>query len=485
MTFNLRDDSLLRPQCFIGGKWSGADNGKTFDVVNPATGTLIARVPQMGAVETNRAIEAAEAAWPEWRKQTGKQRAAILRRWYDLMMANIDTLALILTTEQGKPLAEAKGEIQYAASFIEWFAEEGKRSNGNVIPTVAADRRLLVTKEPVGVCAAITPWNFPAAMITRKVAPALAAGCPIVVKPAEATPLTAFALAVLAERAGVPAGVLSVITGNPADIGGELTSNPTVRKLSFTGSTQVGRTLMAQCAPTIKKLSLELGGNAPFIVFDDADLDEAVAGALASKYRNSGQTCVCTNRFYVHDRVYDAFVSKLADAVKGLKVGAGTDDGVVQGPLINEAAVLKLETYIQDALAKGARLIIGGRRHSLGHGFFEPTVIADVDASMMVAREETFGPLAPVFRFTSDDEVVQQANNTEFGLAAYFYSRDIGRVWRIAESLEYGMVGINTGLVSNEVAPFGGVKQSGLGREGSHYGIDEYLELKYMCMAGL
>ncbi|RKP57811.1 NAD-dependent succinate-semialdehyde dehydrogenase [Pararobbsia silviterrae] len=481
----MKHDTLLRTQCLIDGKWTDADHGETFDVANPATGTVIARVPKMGAAETRRAIDAANAAWPNWKKQTGKQRAAVLRRWFELMLENIDDLALILTTEQGKPLAEAKGEIQYAASFIEWFAEEGKRANGEVLPTVAGDRRLIVTKEPVGVCAAITPWNFPAAMITRKAGPALAAGCPIVVKPAEATPLTALALAALAERAGVPAGVLSVITGDPIEIGGELTRHPTVRKLSFTGSTQVGRTLMAQCAPTIKKLSLELGGNAPFIVFDDADLDEAVAGALASKYRNSGQTCVCTNRFYVHDRVYDAFVSKLSTAAEGLKVGLGTEEGVVQGPLINEAAVIKVEAHIRDALTKGARVVTGGHRHALGQGFFEPTVLADVNETMRVAREETFGPLAPVFRFDSDEDVIRQANDTESGLAAYFYSRDIGRIWRVAEALEYGMVGINTGLISNEVAPFGGVKQSGLGREGSHFGIDDYLELKYLCVAGI
>jgi succinate-semialdehyde dehydrogenase / glutarate-semialdehyde dehydrogenase len=480
-----KQDALLRTQCYIGGKWLDADKGETFDVINPATGAIVGRVPKMGEVETRRAIEAANAAWPAWRKKTAKERAVILRRWFDLMLENIDELAFILTTEQGKPLAEAKGEIQYAASFLEWFAEEGKRASGDVIPTVAGDRRLLVTKEPVGVCAAITPWNFPAAMITRKVGPALAAGCPIIVRPADATPLTALALAVLAERAGVPPGVLSVITGKSSVIGAELTSNPLVRKLSFTGSTTVGRVLMAQCAPTIKKLSLELGGNAPFIVFDDADLDQAVVGALASKYRNSGQTCVCTNRFYVHDRVYDDFVAKLSSAVAALQVGVGTEEGVVQGPLINEAAVLKVEEHLQDAVAKGARVVTGGHRHALGHGFFEPTVVADANASMLVASEETFGPLAAIFRFDSDEEVIQQANDTESGLAAYFYSRDVGRIWKVAEALEYGMVGINTGLISNEVAPFGGVKQSGVGREGSRYGIDEYLELKYMCIAGI
>ncbi|CAM2195434.1 succinate-semialdehyde dehydrogenase (NADP(+)) GabD [Paraburkholderia kururiensis] len=478
----LNDPSLLQTKAYLAGEWQGADDGSTFDVVNPATGERIASVPRMGAPETRRAIAAANAAWPAWRAKTAKERSQVLRKWYDLMVQHADDLALILTTEQGKPLAEAKGEILYAASFIEWFAEEGKRVYGDTIPTPAGDKRIVVTKEPVGVCAAITPWNFPAAMITRKVGPAMAAGCPIVVKPAEATPLSALALAVLAERAGVPKGVFSVVTGDPKAIGGELTGNATVRKLSFTGSTAVGRLLMAQCAPTVKKVSLELGGNAPFIVFDDADLDAAVAGAIASKYRNSGQTCVCTNRFYVHERVYDAFAVKLQEAVMQLKVGRGTEPGVVQGPLINEAAVLKVESHIEDALAKGARVLTGGKRHALGHGFFEPTVLADVTPAMKVAREETFGPLAPLFRFSSDEEVIRLANDTEFGLASYFYSRDIGRVWRVAEALEYGMVGINTGLISNEVAPFGGVKQSGLGREGSHYGIDDYVVIKYLCM---
>jgi len=439
----------------------------------------------MGQAETRRAIEAANKAWPAWRNKTARQRSTILRTWHDLMLANADDLALILTTEQGKPLAEAKGEILYAASFLEWFAEEAKRVYGDTIPTPAADKRIVVTKEPIGVCAAITPWNFPAAMITRKVGPALAAGCPIIVKPAEATPFSALALAVLAERAGVPPGIFSVVTGDPKAIGAEMTGNPIVRKLSFTGSTAIGRLLMAQCAPTVKKVSLELGGNAPFIVFEDADLDAAVAGAIASKYRNSGQTCVCTNRFYVHDKVYDAFAAKLREAVEQLKIGRGTDDGVTQGPLINEAAVLKVESHIEDALAKGARIVTGGKRHALGHGFFEPTVLADVTPAMKVARDETFGPLAPLFRFSSDEEVVSLANDTEFGLASYFYSRDISRVWRVAEALEYGMVGINTGLISNEVAPFGGVKQSGLGREGSHYGIDDYVVIKYLCIGGV
>ena len=484
-TLTLKDPTLLQTRAYIAGEWQRADNGATFEVRNPATGETIAAVPLMGTAETRRAIDTANAAWPAWRATTAKQRASILRKWHDLMLENADDLALILTTEQGKPLAEAKGEIQYAASFLEWFAEEGKRVNGDTIPTPASDKRIVVTKEPVGVCAAITPWNFPAAMITRKVGPALAAGCPIIVKPAEATPLSALALAVLAERAGVPRGVFNVVTGEPKAIGAELTGNPVVRKLSFTGSTPVGRLLMAQCAPTVKKVSLELGGNAPFIVFDDADLDAAVDGAIASKYRNSGQTCVCTNRFYVHDKVYDAFADKLRVAVEQLKVGRGTEDGVTQGPLINEAAVLKVESHIEDALAKGARIVTGGRRHALGHGFFEPTVLADVTSAMKVARDETFGPLAPLFRFSSDEEVIRLANDTEFGLASYFYSRDIGRVWRVAEALEYGMVGINTGLISNEVAPFGGVKQSGLGREGSHYGIDDYVVIKYLCVGGI
>ncbi|CAB3749710.1 NAD-dependent succinate-semialdehyde dehydrogenase [Paraburkholderia humisilvae] len=484
-TIQLRDPSLLQTKCYIAGEWQDADTQQTFDVTDPASGTVIARVPKMAEAETRRAIDAAHRAWPAWRKKTARERGAILRKWSDLMIANLDDLALILTTEQGKPLAEAKGEIQYAASFIEWFGEEAKRTYGDVIPTVASDRRIVVTKEPIGVCAAITPWNFPAAMITRKVGPALAAGCPMIVRPADATPLSALALAVLAERAGVPKGVFSVVTGSSRTIGAEMTGNPLVRKLSFTGSTPVGSLLMAQCAPTIKKLSLELGGNAPFIVFDDADIDEAVAGAIASKYRNSGQTCVCTNRFYVHDRVYETFAAKLTDAVKQLKVGRGTSEGVTQGPLINEAAVLKVESHIQDALDQGARVLTGGKRHALGHGFFQPTVLADAKPSMLLARDETFGPLAPLFRFHSDEEVVELANDTEFGLAAYFYSRDIGRIWRVAEALEYGMVGINTGLISNEVAPFGGVKQSGVGREGSHYGIDEYMVIKYMCMGGI
>jgi succinate-semialdehyde dehydrogenase/glutarate-semialdehyde dehydrogenase len=481
-SIDLKDPSLLKGHAFLAGEWQGADDGSTFEVRNPATGQVLATVPKMGSAETRRAIEAANAAWPAWRAQPAKARAAILRKWYQSMLDNADDLARIMTAEQGKPLAEAKGEIQYAASFLEWFGEEAKRVYGDTIPSPTNDKRLVVVKEPVGVCAAITPWNFPAAMITRKVGPALAAGCPIVVKPAEATPLSALALAVLAERAGLPKGVLSIVTGEPKEIGAEMTGNALVRKLSFTGSTGVGRLLMAQCAPTVKKISLELGGNAPFIVFDDADLDAAVAGAIASKYRNSGQTCVCANRLYVHERVYDAFAEKLRAAVEQLKVGRGTEDGVMQGPLINEAAVRKVEAHIADALSKGARVATGGKRHALGQTFFEPTVLTGVTAAMQLAKEETFGPVAPLFKFSSDDEVIRMANDTEFGLAAYFYSRDIARVWRVAEALEYGMVGINTGIISNEVAPFGGVKQSGVGREGSHYGIDEYTVIKYLCL---
>jgi len=481
----LKDPSLLRQQCFIAGQWCDADGGATISVTNPATGETLGSVPKMGAAETRRAIEAANAAWPEWRKKPAKTRAAILRKWNDLILANADDLAALMTAEQGKPLAESKGEITYAASFIEWFGEEAKRVAGETLASPWPDKRVVVTREPIGVSAAITPWNFPAAMITRKAGPALAAGCPMVVKPAELTPFSALALAVLAERAGVPAGVFSVITGASREIGGEMTSNPIVRKLSFTGSTAVGRLLMEQCAPTIKKLSLELGGNAPFIVFDDADLDAAVEGAIASKYRNAGQTCVCANRIYVQDGVYDSFASKLVEAVRKLKVGNGADDGVTQGPLIEEKAVVKVEEHIADALGKGARLLLGGKRHELGHSFFQPTVLADVGADMLVAREETFGPLAPLFRFKTDEEAVALANDTEFGLAAYFYSRDIGRIWRVAEGLESGMVGVNTGLISTEIAPFGGVKQSGLGREGSTHGIDDYLTIKYICMGGI
>jgi len=436
----------------------------------------------MGAAETRRAIEAANAAWPAWRAKPAKERAAILRRWFDLMHQHTDDLARIMTLEQGKPLAEARGEIAYAASYLEWYAEEGKRAYGDTIPTNAADRRIVVLKEPVGVCAAITPWNFPSAMITRKAAAALAAGCPMVVKPATQTPYSALALAELAEQAGVPAGVFSVVTGSATEIGGEMTTNPLVRKLSFTGSTEIGRLLMEQTASTIKKVSMELGGNAPFIVFDDADLDAAVEGAIASKYRNTGQTCVCANRIYVHDKVYDAFAQKLVDAVQKLKVGDGLQEGVVLGPLIDEHAIRKVQEHIDDALEQGAEVLAGGRVHELGGSFFEPTVLANMTPAMRVAREETFGPVAPLFRFSTDDEVIAMANDTEFGLAAYFYSREIGRVWRVAEALEYGMVGINTGILSNEAAPFGGVKQSGVGREGSRYGLDDYMVVKYLCM---
>ena len=481
----LKDPSLLRQQAYLNGEWTDADNGTTLAVTNPATGAQIGTIPNMGTAETRRAIDAANAAWPAWRKKSAKERAAILRKWNDLILENTDDLALLMTTEQGKPLAESKGEVSYGASFIEWFGEEAKRVAGETLASPWPDRRLLVTKEPIGVCAAITPWNFPIAMITRKAGPALAAGCTMVLKPAEATPYCALALAVLAERAGVPRGVFSVVTGTPKDIGAEMTSNPIVRKLTFTGSTAVGRLLMQQCAPTIKKLSLELGGNAPFIVFDDADIDAAVEGALASKYRNAGQTCVCANRIYVQDGIYDQFADKLVAAVAKLKVGNGVEDGVTQGPLIDEKAVQKVEQHVADALSKGGRLLLGGKRHALGHSFFQPTVIADVTPDMTVANEETFGPLAPLFRFHTDEEAVALANSTEFGLASYFYSRDIGRIWRVAEGLESGMVGVNTGLISNEVAPFGGVKQSGLGREGSHYGLDEFLVVKYICLGGI
>ncbi len=481
----LTDPSLLRQQAYINGEWSAADGGATLAVTNPATGEQLGTVPLMSAAETRRAIAAANAAWPAWRKKSAKERAAILRKWNDLILENTEDLAQLMTAEQGKPLAESRGEVAYGASFIEWFGEEAKRIAGETLASPWPDRRLLVAKEPIGVCAAITPWNFPIAMITRKVGPALAAGCPMVLKPAESTPYCALALAVLAERAGVPAGVFSVVTGTPTEIGAEMTSNPTVRKLTFTGSTAVGRLLMEQSAKTIKKLSLELGGNAPFIVFDDADLDAAVEGALASKYRNAGQTCVCANRIYVQDGVYEQFAEKLVAAVARLKVGNGADEGVTQGPLIDEKAVQKVEQHVADALAKGGRLLAGGKRHALGHSFFQPTVIADVTSDMIVATEETFGPLAPLFRFTTDEEVIALANDTEFGLASYFYSRDIGRIWRVAEGLESGMVGVNTGLISNEIAPFGGVKQSGLGREGSRHGIDDYLVMKYVCLGGL
>ena len=481
----LKDPSLLRQQAYINGQWVDADNGATVAVTNPATGEQIGTVPVMGAAETRRAIEAANAAWPAWRKKTARERALILRKWNDLILANTDDLALLMTAEQGKPLTESRGEVAYGASFIEWFGEQAKRVAGETLASPSASQRILVTREPIGVCAAITPWNFPIAMITRKAGPALAAGCPMVLKPAQATPFSALALAELAARAGVPAGVFSVVTGKSGDVGGEMTSNPIVRKLTFTGSTDIGRLLMEQSAPTIKKLSLELGGNAPFIVFDDADLDAAVEGAIASKYRNAGQTCVCANRLYVQDSVYDAFAEKLVAAVNKLKVGNGVEEGVTQGPLIDAKAVEKVEQHITDALDKGARVLTGGKRHALGHSFFEPTVLADVTSDMLVAREETFGPMAPLFRFKSEEEAIALANDTEFGLASYFYARDVGRIWRVSEGLESGMVGVNTGLISNEIAPFGGVKQSGLGREGSHLGIDDYLVVKYVCLGGI
>ncbi|MGB4062545.1 MAG: NAD-dependent succinate-semialdehyde dehydrogenase [Azonexus sp.] len=477
----LHNSDLLRSTGKIGQNWNAADDGSTFVVINPATGEQIGEVPLCGAAETRRAIDAANAAWPAWRALTAKRRAQIMQTWNRLILDNADDLAQIITAECGKPLAEAKGEVIYGASFIEWFAEEGKRTYGESIPSPASNTRLIVIKQPIGVCAAITPWNFPFAMITRKVAPALAAGCPVVIKPAEATPLSALALAVLAEQAGFPAGVLNVVTGKPAEIGGELCANPIVRKLSFTGSTAVGRLLMAQCAPTIKKLSLELGGNAPFIVFNDADVNAAVDGALTAKYRNTGQTCVCANRFLVQSGIYEEFASKFAEKARGLKVGDGTEAGVAQGPLINAAGLSKVEAHVADALDKGARLLCGGARHERGGNFFQPTVLADVTTAMKVAREETFGPVAPLFKFETEAEAIAMANDTEFGLAAYFFTRDVGRCWRVGEALEYGMVGVNTGLISNEVAPFGGIKQSGLGREGSKYGIEDYLEIKYLC----
>jgi succinate-semialdehyde dehydrogenase/glutarate-semialdehyde dehydrogenase len=481
----LKDPKLLREQCYVNGAWTGAAGGKNFDVHNPASGDKIGSVPDMGAEDTKRAIAAAEAAWPAWRAKTGKERSAILRKWNDLILANLDDLALILTSEMGKPLAESKGEITIGAAYVEWFAEEAKRIYGDTIPTPWPDRRIVVVKQPVGVCAAITPWNFPHSMITRKVAPGLAAGCTVILKPAEQTPYSALALAELAERAGFPKGVLNIITGDAPAIGGELCANPAVRKISFTGSTEVGRLLMKQAAPTIKKISLELGGNAPFIVFDDADVDAAVEGAIVSKYRNTGQTCVCANRLFVQDGIYDKFAAKLAEKVKAFKVGAGTEAGVVQGPLIDAAALKKVEDHVADALSGGAKAVTGGKRHSLGGTYYEPTVLAGVTPRMKIFREETFGPVAPLFRFKTDDEVVELANHTEYGLAAYFYTRDVGRAWRVAEQLEYGMVGVNTGLVTTEVAPFGGVKQSGLGREGSKYGCDEFVEVKYICMGGV
>lgn len=479
----LNDSELLHQKCYINGEWLDADNASTIEVTNPANGEVLGTIPNMGEQETQRAIDAANAALPAWRALTAKDRANKMRRWFELMMENQDDLGMIMTLEQGKPLPEAKGEIAYAASFIEWFGEEAKRVYGDTIPGHQPDKRIVVLKQPIGVTAAITPWNFPAAMITRKAGAALAAGCTMVIKPAAETPYSAFALAELAERAGIPAGVLNIVTGDAIAIGGVLTSSPIVRKLSFTGSTGVGIKLMAQCAPTVKKMSLELGGNAPFIVFDDADIDAAIEGAMISKYRNAGQTCVCANRIYVQDAVYDQFAEKLAVAVSKLKVGSGLDEGVTTGPLISDAAINKVKTHLQDAVEKGATVLTGGDVHELGGTFFQPTIVTNVDSSMLVAREETFGPLAPLFRFKDVDDVIHQANDTEFGLAAYFYARDLSRVWKVSEALEYGMVGVNTGLISTEVAPFGGIKSSGLGREGSHHGMDEYLETKYICMS--
>jgi succinate-semialdehyde dehydrogenase/glutarate-semialdehyde dehydrogenase len=480
---SLQDPKLFRQACYINGVWIEGRDG--IDVDNPATGEVVGSVPRLGRAETRQAIDAASRAFPAWRRKTAKERAAVMRRWFDLMLANQDDLARLMTTEQGKPLAESKGEVAYAASFLEWFGEEAKRVYGDTIPQQQPDKRLLVVKEPIGVVACITPWNFPLAMITRKAGPAIASGCTVVLKPASQTPFSALALAELAERAGVPPGVFNVITGSAGDIGAELTSNPIVRKLSFTGSTETGKVLMAQSASTVKKLSLELGGNAPFIVFDDADLDAAVEGAMASKYRNTGQTCVCANRLLVQDAVHDAFAAKLVDAVKKLTPAPGLDAGATQGPLIDDRAVEKVESHIADATAKGARILVGGKRHARGGRFFEPTILTGVTPAMAVAKEETFGPVAPLFRFSTEADAIALANDTEFGLAAYFYGRDIGRIWRVAEALEYGIVGINTGIISTEVAPFGGVKESGLGREGSKYGMDEFLEIKYLCIGGI
>ncbi len=485
-TLDLNKPELLRNQAYINGNWVDAESGETFPVTNPADGSLLVEVPDQGVAETRQAIEAAGAAWPDWQAKTAKERAAILRRWSDLMLANKDDLAAIMTAEQGKPLFESAGEVMYGASFVEWFAEEGKRIYGDVVPTHMPDRRIVVIKQPVGVVAAVTPWNFPNAMITRKAGPALAAGCPFVVKPASETPLSALALAVLAEEAGIPAGVFNVLTTRKSrEVGKELTENPAVRKFSFTGSTEVGKILIQQCASTVKKVSMELGGNAPFIVFDDADVDAAVSGAIISKYRNAGQTCVCANRLYVQEGVYDEFVEKFTSAVQALKVGRGEEEGVNIGPMISDSAVEKVEELLQDSLDKGARLAQGGQRHELGGLFYEPTVVRDVTADMAFATEEIFGPVAPIFRFSNEREVIDLANATEFGLASYFYARDLGRVWRVAEALEYGMVCINDGILSTELAPFGGVKESGLGREGSKYGIDEFVEIKYITMAGL
>ncbi len=482
----LKDPQLLRDKAYINGEWASADSGETFAVTNPADGVVLARLPDMTEGETRRAIEAADAAWPAWAAKTAKERAQILRKWFDLMMANQEDLAVIMTSEQGKPLAESRGEVAYGASFIEWFAEEGKRIYGDVIPQTQAGRRIIVLKQPIGVVAAITPWNFPNAMITRKCGPALAAGCPIVIKPPAETPLSAIALAVLAERAGIPKGIFNIVTTKHSSrVGQEMTGNAIVRKFSFTGSTEIGKLLMRQCASTVKKVSLELGGNAPFIVFDDADIDAAVAGAMLSKFRNMGQTCVCANRLFVQDKVYDAFAQKLSAATAALKVGDGLGDAVMQGPLINMEAVEKVERLIKDATSKGAKITTGGKRHALGHTFFEPTVLTEVNTQMAIAQEEIFGPVATLFRFKSEADAIRLANDTEYGLAAYFYARDLGRVWRVAEALEYGIVGINEGIISTEVAPFGGMKESGIGREGSKYGIEDFLEVKYLAMGGI
>ncbi len=481
----LADPELLENRCLVGGEWMGAPSGDSITICNPATGEPIGTVPSMGRDDTRRAIEIADGAWGEWRAQSGKHRANLLRAWFDLIMANQEDLAVLMTSEQGKPLTESRGEVAYAASFVEWFAEEAKRIYGDTIDHPLPGRRIVVLKQPVGVAAAITPWNFPAAMITRKCAPALAAGCPVVIKPASQTPFTALALAKLADRAGIPSGVFNILTGPARDIGGELTSNAKVRKLSFTGSTEIGKLLMAQCAENVKKVSMELGGNAPFILFADADLDAAVEGAMASKYRNTGQTCVCANRILVQDEVYDEFANRLAAAVTALKVGNGMHEGVQQGPLIDMHAVEKVESHIADAIAKGANVLVGGNRHDMGGTFFEPTVLTNISQDMVINYEETFGPVAPLVKFKDEAEAIRIANDTEFGLAAYFYSRDVGRIWRVAEALEYGIVGINEGIISTEVAPFGGVKESGVGREGSKYGIDEYLEIKYLCLGGI
>lgn len=482
---SLKDSDLFRQQCRLGGAWCDADSGATSEIRNPATGEALGSVPLMGKAETQRAIAAAESALPAWRALTAAKRGNLLRRWHELMLTHQDDLARIMTLEQGKPLAEARGEIAYAAAYLEWFAEEGRRAYGEIIPAHAADRRILVSREPVGVCAAITPWNFPAAMITRKAGAALAAGCTMVLKPAPQTPFSALALAVLAERAGIPRGVLSIVTGDTAAIGGELCASPIVRKLSFTGSTRTGSLLISQCAPTVKKLSMELGGNAPFIVFDDADLDAAVLGAIASKYRNAGQTCVCANRLLIQESIYDAFAAKLAAAVAKLAVGNGLEPDVSQGPLIDANALAKVESLIADASAKGARVLCGGKRHALGGNFFEPTILTEATPAMRLAREEIFGPVAPLFRFANEEDAIRMANDTEFGLASYIYTNDATRIFRVPERLEYGMVGVNTGLISTEIAPFGGVKSSGLGREGSRHGLDDYLEMKYVCIGGL